>query len=95
MDVLDMAVAWDATTPSPQNPSEVTNVFDSRKITQAQVKRHANLVWAKTTHRGAANKTPSYFKIFRVLQTNVVAPRNQRKLRQVTFGKMLWNSIAP
>eukprot|EP00957_Ditylum_brightwellii_P101984 7773266-Ditylum_brightwellii.AAC.1 len=72
MDVLDMAVVWDATTPAPQNPSEVTNVFDSRGITWAQVKRHANL--------SAANR--------------LVVPRNQRKLRQVMFGKMLWSSIA-
>eukprot|EP00957_Ditylum_brightwellii_P054082 4096523-Ditylum_brightwellii.AAC.1 len=48
-----------------------------------------------TAHRGAANKTPSYFKIFRVLPMDVVASRNQRKLRQVMFGKMLWNIIAP
>eukprot|EP00957_Ditylum_brightwellii_P031201 2364867-Ditylum_brightwellii.AAC.1 len=25
----------------------------------------------------------------------MVVPRNQRKLRQVMFGKMLWNSIDP
>eukprot|EP00957_Ditylum_brightwellii_P047276 3591401-Ditylum_brightwellii.AAC.1 len=53
MDVLDVAVAWDATTPAPQNPSEVTNVFDSRGITRAQVERHADLVWATAAHRGA------------------------------------------
>eukprot|EP00957_Ditylum_brightwellii_P009965 751797-Ditylum_brightwellii.AAC.1 len=82
MDVLDVAVAWEATTPALQNPSKVTNVFYSCRITRAKVKRHADLVWATTVHGGAANKTPSYFKIFGVLPTDVVAPRNQRKLRQ-------------
>eukprot|EP00957_Ditylum_brightwellii_P009215 697407-Ditylum_brightwellii.AAC.1 len=82
MDVMNVAVAWDATTPAPQNPSKVTNVFDSHRITQAQVERNTDLVWATTAHGGGANETPSYFKIFGVLPTDVVVPRNQRKLRQ-------------
>eukprot|EP00957_Ditylum_brightwellii_P161745 12315189-Ditylum_brightwellii.AAC.1 len=53
MDVLDVTVAWDATTPALRNPSGVTNVFDSRGIMWAQVERHTNLVWATTAHRGA------------------------------------------
>eukprot|EP00957_Ditylum_brightwellii_P049982 3788877-Ditylum_brightwellii.AAC.1 len=62
---------------------------------RAQVKAHTDLVWATKSHGGAANKTPNYFKIFGVLPTDVVAPRNLRKLRQVMFSKILWNNIDP
>eukprot|EP00957_Ditylum_brightwellii_P117806 8987268-Ditylum_brightwellii.AAC.1 len=33
--------------------------------------------------------------MFGALPMDEVVPRNQRKLRQVVFGKMLWNSINP
>eukprot|EP00957_Ditylum_brightwellii_P074269 5643103-Ditylum_brightwellii.AAC.1 len=48
-----------------------------------------------TAHGGAANGTPNYFKIFGMAPTDVVVPRNQRKLRHVMFSKMLWNSLDP
>eukprot|EP00957_Ditylum_brightwellii_P204001 15337167-Ditylum_brightwellii.AAC.1 len=95
MEVLDVAVVWDVTTPTLQNPSEVSNIFESQGITRAQVKAHVNLIWATTTHRGAAKKTPNYFKTFGMLPMDVVALRNQEKLRQVMFVKMLWNSLDP
>eukprot|EP00957_Ditylum_brightwellii_P162824 12398872-Ditylum_brightwellii.AAC.1 len=89
MEVLDVAVAWDAATQAPQHPNEVVNVLESQGIRRAQVEAHADLVWAMTVHGGAANKTLNYFKIFGVSPMDVVAPRNQRKLKQVMFGKML------
>eukprot|EP00957_Ditylum_brightwellii_P102037 7777195-Ditylum_brightwellii.AAC.1 len=95
MEVLDVAVAWDAATLALRNPNKVVNVFKSQGTTRAQVEGHANLVWATTGHGGAANKIPNYIKMFGVLPMDVVAPRKQRKLKQVMFGKMLWNSIAP
>eukprot|EP00957_Ditylum_brightwellii_P088999 6776965-Ditylum_brightwellii.AAC.1 len=76
MEALDVAVVWDATTPAPQNPSEVTNIFESQGIMRAQVKTHANLVWATTAHGGAANKTLNHFKIIGISPTDVVVLRN-------------------
>eukprot|EP00957_Ditylum_brightwellii_P053979 4088491-Ditylum_brightwellii.AAC.1 len=67
MEVLDMAVAWDAATPALRNPNKVVTVFKSQGTIRAQVEGHANLVWATTVHGGAANKTPNYFKMFGVL----------------------------
>eukprot|EP00957_Ditylum_brightwellii_P110917 8459771-Ditylum_brightwellii.AAC.1 len=55
MDVLDVAVAWDATTPALQNSSKVTNIFDSRGITRAQVKKHADL---SAANRHVGTKEP-------------------------------------
>eukprot|EP00957_Ditylum_brightwellii_P013434 1014199-Ditylum_brightwellii.AAC.1 len=36
MEVLDVAVAWDAATPASRNPNEVVNVFKSQGITRDQ-----------------------------------------------------------
>eukprot|EP00957_Ditylum_brightwellii_P003223 245298-Ditylum_brightwellii.AAC.1 len=64
MEVLDVAVAWDAATPAPQILNKVVNVFKSKGITRVQVKGRAGLVRATTAHGGAANKTLNYFKMF-------------------------------
>eukprot|EP00957_Ditylum_brightwellii_P108475 8274067-Ditylum_brightwellii.AAC.1 len=62
MEVLDVAVVWNAAIMVPCNPNKVANVFKSQGITRAQVEAHANLVWTKTAHGGAANEIPNYFK---------------------------------
>eukprot|EP00957_Ditylum_brightwellii_P103906 7916751-Ditylum_brightwellii.AAC.1 len=90
MEVFNVAVAWDTMTPALQNPNEVINILKSQRVMRAQVKMHNNQVWATIVHGGRANKTPTYLKVLGALPTDVVAPS---KLRQVMFGKMLWNSI--
>eukprot|EP00957_Ditylum_brightwellii_P079040 6011673-Ditylum_brightwellii.AAC.1 len=95
MELLDILVSLDASVVPLQNPSKVVNIFKSCGFTHDQVKMHVNLVWALTAHGGVANETPPYFKIFGMALTNMVTSRNQRKLRHLMFGKMLWSSLDP
>eukprot|EP00957_Ditylum_brightwellii_P164021 12488301-Ditylum_brightwellii.AAC.1 len=42
--------------------------------------------------------TPEYFKVFGTKQTNdptLIAPRNQRRLKHMMLGPILWNSLTP
>eukprot|EP00957_Ditylum_brightwellii_P185448 14120663-Ditylum_brightwellii.AAC.1 len=102
MEALDVAVVWDAAIAAPQNPSKVTNIFESQGIMMAQVEAHTNLVWATKEHVEAANKTPNYFKIFGVLLWNSLDLKYQLKLlsKESLFTKegnhnklLLWHHI--
>eukprot|EP00957_Ditylum_brightwellii_P137345 10471277-Ditylum_brightwellii.AAC.1 len=49
---------------------------------------------ANTVFRGGAGETPNYFKAMMPMDTPVLeAERNQRKLKHVMLGKMIWDSL--
>eukprot|EP00957_Ditylum_brightwellii_P161774 12317161-Ditylum_brightwellii.AAC.1 len=95
MEDLDVLTKWEAGA-EPKNPIKVVNIFKETRNTKDVVKANVDLVWVDTAHRSAT--TPKYFKVFGTKLTNdltLIAPRNQRRLKHMMFGLLLWNSLTP
>ena len=74
------------------------NILDKKGLDIENIFKQVNLVWASTEFGAAADKTPEYFKIFKVKPADegeLFEVRNQRLLKHVMLGKLLWNSLTP
>eukprot|EP00957_Ditylum_brightwellii_P066725 5063092-Ditylum_brightwellii.AAC.1 len=77
---------------------EIKNIFDKNGLKDDQIETQVDLVWADTTHRIATGGSPLYFKMFSVKpvdRTAINQEKNQRQLKHVMLGTLLWNSLAP
>eukprot|EP00957_Ditylum_brightwellii_P094527 7198392-Ditylum_brightwellii.AAC.1 len=77
---------------------KVEHIFKCVVLKDDHIEKQINFVWADTTHGAAAGETTHYFKVFAAKPADGVAlnaARNQRQLKHVMLGTLLWNSLAP
>ena len=102
MGCLGIPTEWDAT---PGNTAAaraarrvptvegIVNIFDSHRIERNRVEHYCDLVWSNSNF---GNDTPQYFTRFSTAPTNQADLdnyRQQRRLRHVMMGQMIWSSL--
>eukprot|EP00957_Ditylum_brightwellii_P163807 12470913-Ditylum_brightwellii.AAC.1 len=95
MEALNISTNWEAGA-DPKNPTKVVNIFEVAGDTKEALEAHVDLVWADMAH--GSTTMPKYFKVFGTKLTDdptLIAPRNQRRLKHVMLGSLLWNSLTP
>eukprot|EP00957_Ditylum_brightwellii_P203939 15336852-Ditylum_brightwellii.AAC.1 len=92
--VLEIATDWGAWAVVPRPPQTTGNIFDKKEVTKDALNTHVDIVWANTGFRGGVEETPNYFKAMMPMDTPALeAERNQRKLKHVILGNMIWYSL--
>eukprot|EP00957_Ditylum_brightwellii_P208060 15355667-Ditylum_brightwellii.AAC.1 len=92
-EALEIATDWDALMVAPRLPKMIVNIFKKKEVSKDTLKAHMDLVWANMGYGGVTGETPNYFKAKIPTDTpalNVL--RNQRKLKHVMLGNMIWDS---
>eukprot|EP00957_Ditylum_brightwellii_P131789 10050160-Ditylum_brightwellii.AAC.1 len=89
-----MATKWDTRAVTLRPPQTIVNIFNKKEVTKHNLKIHMDLVWANTGFRVGAGETPTYFKVMTPVDTPALeAKRNQRKLKHVMLGNMIWDIL--
>ena len=97
MEVFDVVTKWEDGS-TPKNAEITQNIFENQGLAHEIITRQVDLVWAKTKHGSGDEATPKYFKKFETKPADdaeLSEARNQRLLKHVMLGRLLWNSMSP
>ena len=97
IECLMIPTVWDVNAATPAGKrivisDGIVDFFNSSQGEKAQVKEYSDLVWANTT----LGNTQKYFCIFDTNPATTVeleSRRNQRRLKHIMMGKILWESL--